>query len=161
MTLRLLPNYFKKIGLVLFLLTVWPGFIRGFIEGYNAEANEESNKDIKPGETYQIEGSTFLGVQVFSDPFIRLFTILSIIGLIIYALSRDKVFDEFLLKLRMEAMHLTFFLSLLIISALLLFGIKSEMSALYVIELQVLIFLVAKKVKKVKVRPPEAEAYEQ
>src|SRR5699024_6136333 len=151
MTLRLLPIYFKKIGLVLFLLTVWPGFIRGFIEGYNdgtasvetvqaedftifgyqvlpdsfikgynAEANEESNKNITSVETYQIERSIFLGIQIFSDSFIRLFSILSIIGLIIYALSRDKVFDEFLLKLRMEAMHLTFFLSLLIISALLL-----------------------------------------
>src|SRR5699024_419236 len=149
MTLRLLPNYFKKIGLVLFLLTVWPGFIRGFIDGYNDEelndgtatvetvqaedftifgyqilpdsfvhgynaaANQESNKDLKSAEAYQIDRSTFIGVQFLSDPFIRLFTILSLIGLIIYALSRDKVFDDFLLKLPMEAMHLSFFLSLL------------------------------------------------
>ncbi|MDZ7681034.1 MAG: hypothetical protein U5J63_04795 [Fodinibius sp.] len=78
-----------------------------------------------------------------------MFAIFSIIGLIIYALSRDKILDEFLLKLRMEAMHFTFFISMLLVLALLLFGIKSEMNALYVLELQVIIFLVAKKVKKI------------
>ena len=153
MTFRLLPNYCKKIGLGLFLLTVWPNFISGFIEGYNQSANS--------GEMSQPAEQTFLGITVFSEGFFELFSILSVVGLIIYALSKDKVFDEFLMKLRMEAMHLTFFLSVVLVLALLLFDLKSSISALYLIELQVLIFLIANKVKKVNNKPSAVDRYEQ
>ncbi len=152
MQLRLLPNYFKKIGLALFALTVWPSLMRGYIDGYNDAAG---TTEMTPPAEF-----TFWGITVFSDAFFEVFSILAVIGLIIYALSRDKVVDEFLLKLRMEAMHLTFFLSMVLILALLLFGIKSEMNALYVLELQVLIFLVAKKVKKINARPDVGIDYE-
>lgn len=101
MRLRLLPSYFKKIGLTLFVLTVWPDFLRGYIEGYN-DASEKT--EIPPLSEF-----TFWGIEVYSDSFFELFSILSVIGLILYALSRDKILDEFLLKLRIEAMHLTFF----------------------------------------------------
>lgn len=152
MQLRLLPNYCKKIGLALFALTVWPSLMRGYIDGYNDGAGEIV---IQPPAEF-----TFWGIRVFSDAFFEFFSILSVIGLIIYALSRDKVVDEFLLKLRMEAMHFTFFISMLLVLALLLFGIKSKMNALYVLELQVLIFLIAKKVKKVNAQPSMSEGYE-
>jgi len=152
MQLRLLPNYCKKIGLTLFALTVWASLMRGYIDGYN----DASGKiEITPPTEF-----TFWGITVFSDAFFEVFSILALIGLIIYALSRDKVVDEFLLKLRMEAMHFTFFISMLLILALLLFGIKSEMNALYVLELQILIFLVAKKVKKINARPDTGTNYE-
>ena len=152
MKLRLLPNYFKKIGLTLFLLTVWANFMRGYIDGYNDAAG---NIEITPPGEF-----TFWGITFFSDSFYEVFAILSLIGLIIYALSQDKVVDEFLLKLRMEAMHFTFFISMILILALLLFGIKSEMNALYVMELQVLIFLVAEKIKKISARPDTGIDYE-
>lgn len=47
-----------------------------------------------------------------------------------------------------------------LVLVLLLLGIKSEMSALYVLELQVLIFLIVKKLKKVGAKPSMAEDYE-
>lgn len=152
MKLRLLPNYCKKIGLTLFVLTVWPSLMRGYIDGYNDGAGTVK---IQPPAEF-----TLWGIQVFSDAFFEVFSILSVIGLIIYALSRDKMLDEFLLKLRMEAMHFTFFISMVLVLALLLFGIKSEMSALYVLELQVLIFLIVKKIKKIGAKPSMAEDYE-
>jgi hypothetical protein len=153
MKLRLLPNYFKKIGLTLFILTVWPSFIRGYIDGYNDAAGKI--EIVPPGEF------TFWGITFFSDSFYEVLAIFSLIGLIIYALSRDKAIDEYLLKLRMEAMHFTFFISMILVLALLLFGIKSEMNALYVLELQVIIFLIAKKIKKFSAKPDVPEHYEQ
>jgi hypothetical protein len=155
MQLQLLPNYFKKIGFTLFVLTVWPELLRGFIAGYNAEV--ESTLTKLPNLPAEF---AFLGIEIFSDAFFEVFSILSVVGLIIYALSRDKVIDEFLLKLRMEALHITFFLSAALIFVLLLFDIKSEMSALYVLDIQVIIFLVAKKLKKISAKPSMAEDYE-
>ncbi len=152
MKLRLLPNYFKKIGLTLFLLTVWPNFMQGYIDGYNDAAGKI---EIVPPSEF-----TFWGISFFSDSFYEVFAILSLIGLIIYALSRDKVIDEYLLKLRMEAIHFTFFISMILILALLLFGIKSEMSAIYVLEVQVIIFLITKKMKKISAKPTVPEDYE-
>ena len=140
MQLRLLPSYFKKVGLGLFLLTVWPSFFRGFIDGYNSGAESE--------QMFGFEPFHFLGIPFFSDAFFEICSILALIGLIIYAASRDETFDEFMQRLRMEAMRLTFFISIIFVFFLLIMDITSNFSALYLVELQVIIFLVVKKLKK-------------
>jgi len=151
MTLQLLPNYFKKIGLSLFLITMLPNFFRGFWEGFQGH----------PQGYYEsiLAKYSILGIPL-NEQFFSTLGILSVLGLIIYALSKDKVFDEFLLQLRLESIHLSFFVSVLIIFVMLFFEPNSEISALFVVELQVLIFLITNKIKKVRSKPSTAESYE-
>ncbi|NGP87226.1 hypothetical protein [Fodinibius halophilus] len=149
----LLPNYCKKVGLTLFIPTATVNLINGFIHGYNNGSDSTKIPELVPFDV--------MGITIFSDSFFEITALISAIGLLIYALSKDEKTDEFIIRLRMEAVHLTFFISLLTIAFLLLFNVKTNLDALYIIELQIIIFLIAKKSKKISASPSTSEGYEQ
>lgn len=154
MKLKLLPNYFKKIGLSLFLLTFWTNFVKGFIDGLN-DPGDPPSEYIEPLSEF-----TFLGINFFSEPFFEVMAVLSLLGLVIYALSKDKVFDELLQKLRLEALRLTFLLSVIFILIVQLLNEGLVLSGQFLMALQVIIFLFIYKIKKVNMKPSGAENYE-
>lgn len=125
MKTQLFPYYLRKPGLVLFALASLPSVVAGFTDGFYREEH-----------------------QLLSKQTMHLLDIIGIVGLAVYALSKEKVYDELLQRLRLEAIKLTFIASLAIIA--LGYGVfpdfKVEPS--YLINLQVLCFIGVYSFKK-------------
>jgi hypothetical protein len=151
MTFQFLPNVFKKIGLFIFVAAGIPAMKRGFVEGWNA------SEGIPAPETFH--AFSVLGMTV-TEPIYNLLAIIGVSGLLLYVFSKDKVMDEFLIRLRLEAVQLTFIISALFIFTVLIFEVRWSVSAMGVIEYQVVLFLVINKAKKLWSLPGEGAADE-
>lgn len=143
--MKLLPYYFKKIGLWIFLLAGIPDLVHGYKQGYNASA-----------ETDIFITNSIFGIH-FTPGLFTIFSVISMVGLILFAFSRDKGFDEFLGQLRMESIHLTIFFSALIILFVLILGNGLNVDAIAFMQGQMILFLVIYKIKKSNVKA-DAEA---
>jgi len=101
MKLQILPNWCKKLGLLLFFISFIIGgvddFKKGFIDGYNY--NKRNFTPIKDDPTY------FL--SLFGETGIHIFEMLSIFGMLIYMLSKEKIEDDYIDKLRLESYQLS------------------------------------------------------
>jgi len=139
MKFQLLPYYFKRIGLVIFILGCFPSFVSDFVDGWN-DAGDPSEKLIDLPKVY-------FGFHP-SETFFNVTEILGLVGLLIYALSKDKIFDEFLLKLRLESVQITFFISLLVVMLAVVFQMKWKIDASYLLYFQMIGFLVIYNIKK-------------
>lgn len=151
MTYQFLPNFFKKIGLLVFVVAGIPSMKKGFVEGYN-DAQGIATPD------------AFLAFNFFSititEPIYNSLAIIGVAGLLMYLFSKDRLMDEFLVRLRLEAVQLTFIISALFIFAVLIFKVSWTVSAMGVIEYQVVLFLIINKVKKLITRPEDGGGYE-
>ncbi|HBX65604.1 MAG: hypothetical protein CL670_14175 [Balneola sp.] len=146
MTFQFLPNVFKKIGLFIFVAAGIPAMKRGFIDGWNA------SEGISAPETF--EAFTVFGVMI-TEPIYNLMSIIGVIGLLIYLFSKDRMMDEFLTKLRLEAVQLTFILTALFMFVMMVFNSSFKVSALGLIEYQLVLFLIINKAKKLWSLPGE------
>ncbi len=151
MTFQFLPNFFKKIGLFIFVVAGIPAMKRGFTEGWNAA------EGIPAPETFQ--AFSVFGFTI-TEPVYDLCAIIGVAGLLMYLFSKDRIMDEFLVRLRLEAVQLTFIISALFIFAVLIFKVRWTVSAMGVIEYQVVLFLIINKVKKLMNRPEDGGDYE-
>ena len=92
--MQILPNWFKKIGLILFLISsIISGgddFIDGFMTSYTNTFHQGSN----------------IFKSYFGASTIHFFSVLSIVALLVYMLSKEKVEDDFINKLRLESYQL-------------------------------------------------------
>ena len=104
MKIKMLPNWVKKIGLALFfmgLVVIFTAvhsrenFCEGFNDSYNTTISEVQNL-----EPVFIE-------KWFGKSAIHIFEVLTIFGLLIYMLSKEKVEDDYINKLRLESYQLT------------------------------------------------------
>ncbi|MCD8401588.1 hypothetical protein [Tenacibaculum finnmarkense] len=113
MNTQILPNWSKKIGLTVFVIG---SFMEGrdhFIEGFTG----------KPYQSLQNTG-VFTFREYFGDNLIHLFGMFSLIGMIIYIVSKEKIEDDYINKLRLESYQIT---ALIVLSAsLLLYGISNN-----------------------------------
>ena len=92
MKIQILPNWFKKVGLIMFIVGSIIGGGDDFYDGLTGAAySSEAGKF-----------SMFLGENL-----IHIFYVLSFIGLLIYMLSKEKVEDDYINKLRLESFQLT------------------------------------------------------
>jgi len=132
MKIQLLPNYFKWIGLTLFLGGAIPNFMRGFTEGYNEYGADQMVNTLPFSEqTYLIAG------------------IISLLGMIVYALSKEKIEDEFLKVLRWQSVTIAFVVSIVIVIVdMLLHGTKDIIDGQFLTELQLLSYLIVFAFKK-------------
>ena len=119
---------------------------RGFIDGWNA------SEGISAPETF--EAFTVFGVMI-TEPIYNLMSIIGVIGLLIYLFSKDRMMDEFLTKLRLEAVQLTFILTALFMFVMMVFNSSFKVSALGLIEYQLVLFLIINKAKKLWSLPGE------
>lgn len=100
MKLKMLPNWCKKVGVSLFVIGGSIPFYTGFTEGmrtYGSDATKYNNMD-----------------HLYSDPTVHLFEIISIIGLVIYMFSKEKIEDDYINSLRLESFQTTALLGLAI-----------------------------------------------
>jgi hypothetical protein len=106
MKIKMLPNWGKKLGFLVFVISVLitSTFIesrKSFFEGYNAGLVLEN-------ELLYLEPILF--ERVLGPESLHFFSIL--IGLIIYRFSKEKVEDDHIDKLRLESFQLTSLISL-------------------------------------------------
>lgn len=105
MKTQILPNWFKKIGLIIFIggsiIGGGDDFIRGFNEGYN-------------GKPYNYTNESGLITNYFGEIGVHTFYVLSFIGMLIYMLSKEKIEDDYINLLRLESFQLTTIIGLLV-----------------------------------------------
>ena len=129
MNVQVLPHIFKKIGLFLFLTGISIPFLAGVLNPF------EDNETISLTNTYRylLEAGFLLGI-------------------VFYFLSKEKIEDELVKKLRSEAFSLTFLLSAASLLVIHSFGdsesLVSNINATALISLQILIFLIIFYFKK-------------
>nr|WP_321358687.1 hypothetical protein [uncultured Draconibacterium sp.] len=139
--MKLLPHYFKRIGLALF----FAGFVTGaftinarkaFVEGWNAGA-DSANKIIESN----IDKGLSEEVGHIAD-------FASILGLLIYVLAKQKREDELMQKLRYQSAFIVMVITLAII--LLIYGFKSDFSInpSVLLSLQMIGYLIIRAIKR-------------
>jgi|TARA_R110000744_G_C19212159_1_gene546177 hypothetical protein len=101
MNFQILPNRFKTIGLFLFIIGFVIPLILAFTSGFS--------------EPYTSNETSRLTEKVIDSSLSKLLDILSIVGMLIYMLSKEKVEDDYIIKLRLESYQLATILCLIII----------------------------------------------
>lgn len=134
MNLRLLPNWCKKAGVMLFLIAVFFSCYEGFMEGINGEPRNSGKYD--------------LFTNYFGKEVMHWFNILSILGMIIYAFSKEKIEDDYINKLRLESYQITAIIGLAITIFLYAFSKNYKLSLDYFINIFLIIYLITFALKK-------------
>jgi len=93
MNTQILPNWGKKLGIVLYIIGAIPSALAGFNQGHN----EFKNPDLV----------THINSLWYSD-------ILLYLGLIIYFLSKEKIEDDYINKIRLESYQLTVLIGIIL-----------------------------------------------
>ena len=121
----LLPYYFKKIGLLLFLVGFVPafgiGFVEGFIDGFTGNTGDRINIPIS------LES---------------IFAAISYVGIVCYFLAKEKIFDELFQQMRADAINTTFVLSALVMTIISIGRFDVKWAVDSVILLQMAVFLI-------------------
>ena len=133
MKIKMLPNWCKKLGLVVFLI----GFtISGF-------------KDFMRGFTGELDATKFNYFEnIFSTSLMHLFEIISILGMVIYLMSKEKIEDDYINKLRLESFQLTSFIGLTITIISYAVSEEIELTLDYFIILFLWIYFITFAIKK-------------
>ncbi len=121
MKLQILPNWFKKVGLIMFIVGTIIGFGDNLATAFKEGANDAGSRNSKP---YPISESTFF-TSTFGENMVHVFYILSLVGMIIYIMSKEKIEDDYINKLRLESYQITALISLF--TALILFVFSSQL----------------------------------
>lgn len=153
MKLQILPNWCKKLGLAMF-------FVFSFISGADDVFNQacdgwNSVPTVKYGE--KIEESEYTPpppskITDFTGFFgvknLRYIDALSIFGILIYMLSKEKVEDDYINQLRLESYQLTAIVGIIISILLYAFSEDIKLSLDYFITLFMYFYLITFFIKK-------------
>ncbi len=144
MNIQILPNWCKKVGVTVFII----GLISLVIIFINSLLSAGSG--INPYETGYLAGKQ-LYYSLHSDAVFglvmgKIIVLLTILGMVIYLLSKEKVEDEFINKLRLEAYQLTLLLVASCLFLVFLFG--GNISALFLLYLFFAVYLLVFSIKK-------------
>lgn len=126
MKTQILPNWCKKLGLVVFLSGSIPMFILGYMDGI-----EESMIDL-----------------YVRYPYARYAEFLELIGILIYFLSKEKIEDDYIQKLRLESYQITVILGLSLLLLLSVFFENTNVNSKNVVEFFLIVFLLVFYSKK-------------
>lgn len=147
-----LPYYVKKIGITLFFISFLVSFTGNIDESaikYNEDYQQrriELDLDINPNEL-----STLLLTDYQRVFLKRLGFILALSGLLLYSFSKEKIDDEFLVKLRANALLKSFIVSWLIFAVVMLIKGNTKANLLGILQIQMLIYVIiyayTKKIK--------------
>lgn len=134
MSLQILPNKFKSVGLGIFLICfgipVLVSFLIGFAQAF------ESN-----------ENSQFLH-EFLNPTLMKWANILTISGMLVYLLSKEKVEDDYIIKLRLESYQLATVLCLGVTFILHLLDNEMMFNLSYPLYIFISVYLLTFSVKK-------------
>ncbi len=107
MNVQILPNWFKRIALIVFIIsTIIYGaddFIAGWNDGYKKGINGE-----KPSYEETNHNNYHYTNLVGGKDVIHWFSIISSFSLLLYMLSKEKIEDDYIKLLRLEAYQISF-----------------------------------------------------
>lgn len=145
----ILPYFFKKIGISLFILSFAVTLLKAIDESVFYASNIEVSPENVSEQINEKEFFIFSAVQ--HKHIQKLIFFLALFGLLIYSFSKEKVDDEFLVKLRGNALLKSFIISWIIMGIAMLIKGKTESSLVGFLQLQMLIYVgVYAYTKKVK-----------
>lgn len=104
MNFQILPTKAKKVGLAIFAICCVIPLLTAFLAGFSSPFLSNDN-------------SRFTQL-LFNSILFKWLNILSILGMLIYILSKEKIEDEFITKLRLESYQITLILCLSVIIVL-------------------------------------------
>jgi hypothetical protein len=114
MKTQILPNWCKKIGLILFIIGSIISGGDDFIDGYMTSYTKTFHQGSDIFKSY------------FGANIIHFFSVLSIVALLIYMLAKEKVEDDYINKLRLESYQLASMVILII--TILLFSFSESLN---------------------------------
>lgn len=144
MKIKMLPNWCKKLGVFLFLL----GFIstcsisearKSYLEGYYSY----ENKQIKIPEPEPI----FIEQQ-FGKIGLHVMEVVILLGLLFYMMSKEKVEDDYINKLRLETYQIISIFGIFCTVILYIFFGNLKLSLDYFINLFLIFYLIIFAIKK-------------
>ncbi|MEP4883512.1 hypothetical protein [Maribacter dokdonensis] len=134
MSLQILPNKFKIVGLFTFFIFCGIPSIISFFMGFTQPF--ESN-----------ENSPFLH-ELLNPTIMKYANILTILGMLVYMLSKEKVEDDYITKLRLESYQLATIICLAITFILHLINAEMMFNLSYPLYIFIIIFLIIFYFKK-------------
>ena len=153
MKLQILPNWCKKLGVAMFFVF---SFISGADDVFNGACDGwNSVPTVKYGE--QIGKSEYTPpppskITNFTDFFgvktLHYLDALSIFGLLIYMLSKEKIEDDYINQLRLESYQLTAIIGIVISILLYAFSESIKLTPDYFITLFMYLYLITFFIKK-------------
>ncbi|WP_111707223.1 hypothetical protein [Lutibacter citreus] len=140
MKLQILPNWCKKLGVTMFIvfsfISAGDDFIKGFNEGSNYNKTE---KTIEQDSNFK---------DYFGENLLHWFDVISIFGILIYMLSREKIEDDYISQLRLESYQITAIVGLSISILLYAFSEEIKLTLDYFITLFMYFYLITFFIKK-------------
>jgi len=151
MKLQILPNWCKKLGLTMFIVFSFISSGDSAVNGFNDGANynqpiEDKIENINHTPT-EIPRST-LFKDYFGENLLHWLDVISIFGLLIYMLSKEKVEDDYINKLRLESYQLTAIIGIVISILLYAFSESIQLTPDYFIILFMYCYLIIFFIKK-------------
>ena len=142
----LLPNYFKRIGLVLCFLGIIAGFFTNGVDDFIAGAEEayhhHQNQHVAEFSSDDSEPSEHVHFGItWTEGWIRFFDLCFIGGVLIYALSGEKKEDELFRTLRLETGWITFVIFLAIIFIIYAIWGEIKFALSYILGFPLILFL--------------------
>jgi len=107
MNIQVLPHIFKQIGLLLFMI----GYVIPFLTGALIAL-------------FGLED--FHGILMQLNPWGSILNICALIGIIMYLISKEKVEDELMEKVRLESMSVAFLLSVFVLLFIIIVNYSSD-----------------------------------
>lgn len=143
MSFQILPNWCKKLGLGVFIVFAFLTARDAFVVG-QAEAKLSKSIDVE----YLIQNGIFTFHEYFGERWIRVFDILALTGLLIYLLSKEKIEDDYINKLRLESYYVTSILGIAISMILYMFSSQLKLTIDYFFVLFIFTYLIVFAIKK-------------
>ena len=113
MKTHILPNWCKKLGLILFIIA---SLLNGSLNFINNSINKYKISGIYTSEIGTERDNGLLGLlnAFFGGGLSYGIDFVAIIAMLIYMISKEKVEDDYIDKLRLESFQLTFIIGLLV-----------------------------------------------
>ena len=113
MKIHILPNWCKKLGLILFIIA---SLFNGSLNFINNSINKYKMNGINTSELGTESDNGILGLlNAFSGGGLNYgIDFVAIIAMLIYMISKEIVEDDYIDKLRLESFQLTFIIGLLV-----------------------------------------------
>lgn len=135
--MKLLPHYFKRIGLGLFLLGFIVSAIDNGRQGFMDGRSEASDKPIE----YEI-------TRILPDVVSDIADYVLYFGLLLYIVSKNKREDEFVQKMRYESAFIVFLVTLVVVFLIHIFKRDYTISPSALLELQLVLYLILRWVRR-------------
>ena len=151
MKLQILPNWCKKLGVAMFIVFSFISSGDSAINGWNDGSNScqpVNDKIENINQTPPEISKSTVFKDNFGESLLHWFDVISIFGILIYMLSKEKIEDDYINKLRLESYQLTAIIGIVISILLYAFAESKKITLDYFITLFMYLYLITFFIKK-------------